>query len=171
VVARYAALLRGVNVAGNKLAMADLVRIVETSGGRDVRTYLQSGNVVYDGPKRVATQLERALLDDLGVRSPVLVRSGAELVRVVAGKPFAADGTTVSVTFLASKASAAAIATIDASAYGEDGFAVIGSEVYVHTPSGYGRSKLNNMFWERKLSTVATTRNWNTVLALAEMTS
>ena len=75
--AKYAALLRGVNVAGNKLAMPDLARLVEGLGGRDVRTYLQSGNVVYAGPKKLATGLEQALLDELGVRSPVIVRSGA----------------------------------------------------------------------------------------------
>jgi uncharacterized protein (DUF1697 family) len=170
-VARYAALLRGVNVAGNKLAMAELVRIVESSGGRRVRTYLQSGNVVFDGAKRLATELERSLLDELGVHSRVLVRSAAELARVVEAKPFAADGKAVSVTFLASTPSAAAVRSIDPSAYADDRFAVIGAEVYLHTPSGYGRSKLNNTFWERRLSTVATTRNWNTVVVLAEMTA
>jgi uncharacterized protein (DUF1697 family) len=122
-VARYAALLRGVNVAGNKLAMAELVRIVESSGGRRVRTYLQSGNVVFDGAKRLATELERSLLDELGVRSPVLVRSAAELARVVEAKPFAADGKAVSVTFLASTPSAAAVRSIDPSAYADDRFA------------------------------------------------
>jgi uncharacterized protein (DUF1697 family) len=169
-VVRYAALLRGVNVAGNALAMADLVRLVEGLGGRDVRTYLQSGNVVYAGAKRVAGELEAALLAELGVRSPVIVRSGAELTRVVAAKPFSAAGKAVSVTFLAGPADAKAVTAIDASAYGQDRFAAVGAEVYLHTPGGYGRSKLNNSFWERKLATTATTRNWNTVVALAQMT-
>jgi uncharacterized protein (DUF1697 family) len=169
-VARHAALLRGVNVGGNALAMADLVRVVERLGGRDVSTYLQSGNVVYAGPKRVARELEAALLAELGVRSPVLVRSGAELARVVAGKPFPAAGKVVSVTFLAAPADAKTLASIEASAYGDDRFAAVGAEIYLHTPGGYGRSKLGNSFWERKLGTTATTRNWNTVLALAEMT-
>jgi uncharacterized protein (DUF1697 family) len=170
-VAKYAALLRGVNVGGNKLAMPDLVRIVEGLGGRDVRTYVQSGNVVYSGPKNVATSLEQSLRTDLGVRSPVLVRSGGELAAVVAAKPYAADGKAVSVTFLGARPQRAALAGVDPAGYGTDEFVVIGSEIYLHTPSGYGRSKLNNAFWERKLSTVATTRNWNTVLALAEMTA
>lgn len=169
-VARYAALLRGVNVGGNALAMTDLARLVEGLGGRDVRTYLQSGNVVYAGPKRVALELEAALLAELGVRSPVLVRSGAELARVVVGKPFPAEGKAVSVTFLAAPPDAKALAPIDPSAYGDDSFVAVGSEIYLHTPGGYGRSKLGNSFWERKLSTTATTRNWNTVVALAGMT-
>ena len=169
--ARYAALLRGVNVGGNSLSMPDLSRIVETLGGRDVQTYLQSGNVVYTGAKRIGLELEAALMDSLGVRAPVLLRSGKELADVVAGKPYDEAGKAVSVTFLGDKPAAAALAAIDASAYGADRFAVQGREIYLHTPVGYGRSKLNNSFWERKLGTTATTRNWNTVLALAEMTA
>src|SRR4051812_18922863 len=151
--------------------MPDLVRLVEGLGGRDVRTYLQSGNVVYAGTRKIATGLEQALLDELGVRSPVLVRSGPELAAVVAAKPYAAEGMSLSVTFLAERPASAAISGIDPAAFGSDEYAVIGYEVFLHTPGGYGRTKLNNAFWERKLSTVATTRNWNTVLALAEMTA
>lgn len=169
--AKYAALLRGVNVAGNKLAMPELSRVVEGLGGRDVQTYLQSGNVVYAGAKSVATRLEQALLDELGVGSPVLVRSGAELAAVVAAKPYDADGKAVSVTFLAGRPDPVKVRAVDPAAYGSDEFVVIGSEIHLHTPGGYGRTKLNNTFWERKLATVATTRNWNTVLALAEMTA
>ena len=90
---------------------------------------------------------------------------------MVAGKPYAADGKAVSVTFLAEPAPTAAVAAIDPAAYGKDEFVVVGREVYLHTPGGYGRSKLNNAFWERKLDDVATTRNWNTVTTLAEMTA
>ena len=75
------------------------------------------------------------------------------------------------VTFLASTPAKAAVAAVDPAAYGDDEFSVVGAEVYLHTPAGYGRSKLHNAFWERKLGTTATTRNWNTVLALAELTA
>jgi uncharacterized protein (DUF1697 family) len=169
-VARYAALLRGVNVGGNRLAMADLRRLVERSGGRDAVTYLQSGNVVYSGPKRVARELEGALLAELGLRTSVLIRSAGELARVVAGKPFPADGKALSVTFLAGPADPEALAVIEPAAYGEDRFRAIGAEIYLYTPGGYGRTALNNTFWERTLATTATTRNWNTVVALAQMT-
>jgi uncharacterized protein (DUF1697 family) len=164
-------MLRGVNVAGNKLAMSDLVRVVESLGGREIETYLQSGNVVYDGPKKVADRLEQALLDEVGVRSPVIVRAAAQLASVVDGKPFAADGKAVSVTFLAATPAKAAVAGLDPAEYGDDEFRVVGDEIYLYTPGGYGRSKLHNAFWERKLGTTATTRNWNTVLALAELTA
>ena len=168
---RYAAMLRGVNVGGNALRMPDLARVVEALGGREVRTYLQSGNVVYAGAKSIAAELEEALLDQLGVRAPVLARSGKQLADIVGRKPFTAAGTVVSVTFLGDKPPAAAVAAIDESAYGADRFVVSGAQIYLHTPGGYGRTKLNNAFWERKLATTATTRNWNTVLALAEMTA
>jgi uncharacterized protein (DUF1697 family) len=170
-VARFAALLRGVNVAGNSLSMADLVRVVESLGGRDVRTYLQSGNVVYTGGRRVADQLASALAEDVGVRTSVIARSGKELAATVEAKPFAVDGKAVSVTFLASAPDAQLVAAIDARAFGDDRFAVVGTEVFLHTPGGYGRTKLNNTFWERRLATTATTRNWNTVVALAELTA
>ena len=169
--ARYAALLRGVNVGGNALRMPDLSRIVEALGGRDVQTYLQSGNVVYTGAKGIADRLEAALHDELGVRAPVLTRSGKQLADVVAGKPFTAAGKAVSVTFLGGKPSAGALSAIDPTAYGADSFVVSGAEIYLHTPGGYGRSKLTNAFWERKLALTATTRNWNTVVALADLTA
>lgn len=169
--ARYAALLRGVNVGGNKLSMPDLVRVVEGLGGRDVRTHVQSGNVVFTGAKRIGAELEAALLAELGVAAAVLLRSATQLRQVVAAKPFPADGKAVSVTFLVTAPAAAAVKAIDPSAYGDDRFVVDGTEIYLHTPNGYGRSKLTNAFWERKLSTTATTRNWNTVTTLAEMTA
>lgn len=167
--ARWVGLLRGVNVAGNRLAMPDLRRVVETLGGSDVETYLQSGNVIFRGPKRVGLELEQALLTEVGVHSPVLLRSHAELVAVVEGTPYDAGGKLVSVTFLDHEPDRSAVEGIDATAYGDDDFAVAGREVYLHTPHGYGRSKLGNAFWEKKLGVTATTRNWNTVLALAEM--
>jgi uncharacterized protein (DUF1697 family) len=170
-VPKFAALLRGVNVAGNSLAMSDLVAVVEGLGGRNVRTYLQSGNVVYTGARAVGDRLAAALADQVGVRSPVIVRSAAELASTVAAKPFAADGPVVSVTFLATPADPERVAALDPQAYGADRFVVIGAEVFLHTPGGYGRTKLNNTFWERRLATTATTRNWNTVVALADLTA
>src|SRR5947209_443496 len=115
--ARHAALLRGVNVAGKKLRMPDLTRLVESLGGRDVQTYLQSGNVVYDGPASLGAALEGALREELGLDSAVLVRSGPQLAQVVAGKPFAAEGAVVSVTFLQDRPRAATIKAVDPAAF------------------------------------------------------
>jgi uncharacterized protein (DUF1697 family) len=170
-VVKSAALLRAVNVGGRKLAMTDLRRLVEQVGGRDVSTYLQSGNVVFSGPKRLGLELGNVLSAELGFDVPVLVRSGAQLAGIVASKPFDAEGAQVSVTLLGDAAASKAVAAIDPDGFGDDRFVVRGTEIYVYTPGGYGRSKLNNAFWERKLGVVATTRNWNTIVALAELTA
>lgn len=169
--ARSVGLLRAVNVGGRKLAMADLRRITEAAGGRDVETYLQSGNVVFAGGAGVSQALERAIADEFGLDVAVLVRSAKALAGVVAAKPFGAEGAAVSVTFLSAAPARALVSAIDPAAYGADEFVVHGKEIYIHTPDGYGRSKLVNAFWERKLKVAATTRNWNTVLALTEMAS
>ena len=164
-------LLRAVNVGGRKLGMSDLRRLTEAAGGRSVETYLQSGNVVFAGAAAVASALSTALTAELGFEVPVLRRTAKELADVVENNPFDAAGTMLSVTFLEAPPPAGAVATVDPNAFGSDRFVVRGREIYVHTPDGYGRTKLNNAFWERKLGMVATTRNWNTVCALADLTT
>ncbi|KAB1949728.1 DUF1697 domain-containing protein [Micromonospora sp. ALFpr18c] len=174
---RYVALLRGVNVGTTRLAMADLRRIVTDLGHDDVRTYLQSGNVVFGSTVRDAEKLaggiERALTDELGLTVPVLVRSARELAAVAGGNPYAeveADPTRLLVAFLAT---APAKATVDALTVpgGENvAFTVTGREVYLHFPDGgYGRSKFTNAYLEKKLAVVATTRNGKSVRTLADM--
>lgn len=162
----WVGLLRAVNVGGRKLPMADVLRVVGEIGGADARTYLQSGNVVFSSSKRVASGLSAALSAAAGFDVPVLLRSAADLAAVVAGQPLSGPESAWHVTFLAAKPAAVAL---DPSAYGEDSFAVDRLTVYLRTPGGYGRTKLTNAFFERKLGVVATTRNWRTVCALAEM--
>ena len=163
----WVGLLRAVNVGGRKLSMATVVEVVRAIGGVDARTYLQSGNVVFSGPRRAASGLSAALSEAAGFDVPVLLRSAAELAAVVAGQPFDGPASAWHVTFL----SARPAGSMDPSGYGADSFAVVGREVYLRTPGGYGRTKLTNALFERKLGVVATTRNWRTVCALAEMAS
>lgn len=162
-------LLRAVNVGGRKLSMADVVTVTTACGGTGVRTYLQSGNVVFSGSRRVADSLSGALSEAAGFDVPVLLRSAAQMAAVVAGQQYDGPESAWHVTFLESKPAAGAVSALDPAAYGGDEFAVRGREVYLRTPGGYGRTKLNNAFFERKLGVVATTRNWRTVCALAEM--
>lgn len=170
-VTRYAALLRAVNVGGRKLPMTDLRQLVEEAGGRDIRTYLQSGNVVFTGTTQVAAKLQRTLRTRLSFEVPVVIRTGAQLADLAAAKPYAAGGSKVSVTFLAAPLRREAVDAIDPAAYAPDEFVARTEEIFLHTPNGYGRTKLNNAFWERRLGVAATTRNWNTVIALSEMTA
>jgi uncharacterized protein (DUF1697 family) len=167
--ATYVGLLRAVNVGGRKLSMADLVRVTESVGGRDVRTYLQSGNVVFRGTKAVASGLAEALSDSCGFDVPVLLRTPTDFDRILSGQPFNVAEAELHVTFLDARPQAGLADAIDTSGHGSDRFVVAGKEVYLHCPGGYGRTKLNNTFWERKLKVRATTRNWRSVRALAEM--
>ncbi|MGC5020401.1 DUF1697 domain-containing protein [Micromonospora sp. DT47] len=174
---RYVGLLRGVNVGATRIAMADLRRLVSDLGHDDVRTYLQSGNVIFGSPSRDAATLakgiEQAIADELGLTVPVLVRSGAGLTAVIDGSPYADrqdDPTRLLVAFLATapaKAKAAALA-VPGSENVE--FTVAGREVHLHFPDGgYGRSKFTNAYLEKQLGVVATTRNWKSVRALRDL--
>lgn len=177
--ARYAALLRGVNVGSARLAMADLRRIVTDLGHSDVKTYLQSGNVVFTSPPAKAATLaegiERRLADELGLRVPVLVRDGAELATIVDASPYAAkqdDPTRMLVAFLSAAPTAARRRELTVPAGENIEYEVLGREIHLHFPDGgYGRTKFTNAHLEKKLGVVATTRNWKSVLALRDLTA
>jgi uncharacterized protein (DUF1697 family) len=169
----YAALLRGINLgARNRVAMQDLRALVEELGGEDVRTYLQSGNVVFGGRALSADALAKGIREALGVDAKVLLRSKAELAKIVRGNPFPkADPATLHVTFLADAAGKARVKKLAEREFAPDELDVAGREVYLRCPNGYGRSKLSNAFLEKQLGVPATTRNWKTVKALAELVS
>ncbi len=174
----YVAMLRSINVGGhNRIPMADLRDVISSLGFGDVVTYLQSGNVVLTGSgsaSAVARAIEERITTDLGLDVPVVVRSKQQLRRTLADTPYGqvdADPTTVHVTFLADRPDPALVGALQAKAgtFGSDSFEVIGSEVHLHCPGGYGTTTLNNGYLERRLGVVATTRNWRTVTMLAEL--
>ena len=172
---RVAALLRGINIGPNKrIAMADLRAIVESLGHTDVETYLQSGNVVFTPKRRakdLAASLSAAIREATGHDVPVVVRTGAELARVVEANPYTVDDPTrVVVAFLADAVDLGDLALGDLSSYLPDELTISGRELYVSVPNGQGRSKLMEALTKRSLPTTLTVRNWRTVEALAEMT-
>jgi uncharacterized protein (DUF1697 family) len=186
--ARYVALLRGINVGGrNKVAMADLRRVVEELGHREVRTYVNSGNVVFDADGRasakqgdlLAATIAQAVKDEIGVPSAVLVRSAAELARVVAANPYPdeTDPKKLHVAFLTKPPSADERTTAkateqEAANRGSSDELTIGKrEVYLHTPDGLGRSVLAELLSRRKdaAAGAGTMRNWSTVTKLEAM--
>lgn len=170
----WVALLRGINVGGHRrVAMADLQAVVEETGAEEVQTYLQSGNVVFrsgDRPGALIEDLERRVAERLDLDVCVLLRAGRELAAIV-GNPLAAkrDPTTLHVTFLAAKPDPARVRDLDPLAGAPDEFQVVGSEVFLFCSDGYGRSRLTNAFFEKRLGCPATTRNWRTATALAEL--
>lgn len=176
----YGALLRGVNVGGaRKLPMPKLRDSLSALGLGDVRTYLQSGNVVFTDAGRDAVELGRAIADrisaDFGLDVDVLVLGGEELARVVGANPFAArpdaDIRPLHVTFLSDSIDGARFSALELPATDGEEAAVGERVVYLRLPHGYGRTKLHNGYFERATGTTATTRNWRTVLSLAEMTA
>ena len=160
----YVALLRAVNVGGRGiLAMADLQAVCVASGLTDVRTYSQSGNVVFvseRSERSLKTELERAVADKMGRSVGVLIRTAAELRATLDANPFPkADPSLVGVVFLP-KALPLRLLTQLALAGPED-VKMIGREIFVHYPDGIGRSKMKLPF-----AADGTTRNLNTIANL-----
>ena len=174
----YAALLRGINVSGKNPIKMDALRALFADLGFDnVTTYVQSGNIVFTSSARsaakVAATIKRGIADQLGADVAVIVRTGNELATIAGANPLhtkSSDPSKLHVTFLESAPSAAKLKAIDPSVAAPDEFAVVGREVFLHCPNGYGRTKLNNTFFEKKLDVVATTRNLRTVQKLVELT-
>jgi len=176
-VTRYAALLRGVNVSGrNTIGMAELrARLVEL-GHEDVTTYIQSGNVVLAAratkEATLASAIEAEIRRAFHLDVTVLVRTGAQLRRISTANPFLRRGVEVStlhVTFLASMPARADVQRLSARPAGPDDCTVVGREVFLRCPGGYGKTKLNNTALERTLKVAATTRNWKTVVKLRDL--
>jgi len=174
----YVSLLRAVNVGGRKVPMAELRALFEELGHDDVVTYVQSGNVVSRVTTRSAAAVERSVSMAIGAafgfEVDVLVRTPKQMQAVLDGNPFSGGSAppapkTLHVTFLATTPAAARVHELDGSAFAPDEFRVDGRTVYLSCPNGYGTTKITNAWFERKLQVPATTRNWNTVTTLLEL--
>jgi len=173
----HVALLRGINVGGkNKLPMKDLAAMFTEAGCDDVRTYIQSGNVLFRArpalARRVPELVTRAIADRAGLRVPVVTRTAAELAKVVSANPLlraGADHAKLHVAFLAKQPAAGRVAGLDPDRSPPDEFVVRGREIYLHCPGGVARTKLTNDYFDSRLATTSTVRNWNTVLKLLEL--
>jgi uncharacterized protein (DUF1697 family) len=165
------ALLRGVNVGGNKmLSMAALKELCVGLGLEDVQTVLQSGNVVFRSAKKISAQtLEKAIREKTGLDVRVFLRTPAEMEKVIAANPFPdeakSDPSHLLVMFLEREMSEKAKAALrDASAAGPERVRIGKEELYIHYGEGMARSKL--VLDERRLGVSGTARNWNTVSKL-----
>jgi uncharacterized protein (DUF1697 family) len=172
---RYACLLRGINVGGQrKLAMKELIALCESLGFTSVESYLQSGNLVLDsklGASKLEEKLQSAICAEFGyVDVDVLARTAKDLQSTLDGVPKAwksHDTATLHFTFLKTAPTAL---PAENTAFLPDEFSIGENVVFVHCPNGYGRTKLNNSYFERILKVRATTRNWNTTMKLLELT-
>jgi uncharacterized protein (DUF1697 family) len=178
-VARYIALLRGVNVGSSRrVSMQDLRAVLAGLGYTDVATLLQSGNAVFTSPRRqadkVCAELDRGISEQLGMKVRCVVRTAAELAAVVADNPFpehAGDGAKLMVSFVSGPVEASIVDGDDAARFAPDEFRLGGREIYLWLPNGASGSRIPVDFWDKKTGLLSTTRNWNTVTKLLTMAS
>jgi len=174
---RHVALLRGINVGGkNMLPMKELVAMFAKAGCIDVTTYIQSGNVVFCAEDKVVEGLSTGIAKQVearfGLRVPVVLRTAAEINAVIRANPFLKAGASeemLHVSFLADLPGKDLVAGLDAGRSKPDVFAVVGREIYMQLVNGVSGTKLTNAYFDSKLKTVSTMRNWRTVLKLGEM--
>lgn len=174
-------MLRGINVSGQKsVKMEQLRESFQALNFQDVQTYVQSGNVVFKAPKqsseKLSQRLEEIIRKDFGFSVPVIVRTSDELnetiqknpfVKLLKGKP--TEPPRLYVTFLSEAPKKLSVEALSSLSSKPDQFHFAGKEIYLFCGSSYGKSKLSNNAFEKVLSVDATTRNWNTVNRLYEM--
>jgi len=176
----YVALLRGINVSGkNSIRMPELQDSFSGLGFGDVQTYLQSGNVVFRAGKadegELAAVIVARIKNDFGHVVPVLVMSAGELDQVANSNSLwpkaGGDEKLFHSTFLFESVSVPSFQALKLPAAVGERAVLVGRAVLLHCPQGYGKTKLNNNYFERGLGVTATTRNWRTVLALQQLSS
>lgn len=170
---RQIALLRGINVGThNRIGMSPLRDLLHELGYEQVRTHLQSGNIVFTGatsPEESARTIEAGVTERFGSTVPVLIRTRDELAHIVDGNPLrdiATEPAKLLVLFLSDRPDPETLAAIDPGDFEPDTFAIGDREIHVWCPNGLRATKLSHTFWEKRLGLTATGRNWNTVSTL-----
>lgn len=173
---RHVVLLRGINFGSHRrIAMADLRALLSGAGHADVRTHLQSGNVVLtsrESAERVGELVHEQIRDGLGMDVPVLVRTRDEIDGVVRRNPLrdvADDFRRLQVSFLSAELAPGVVADLEAVDLGPERLAIGGRELYAWHPNGIQASPLARMLVDRRLGVTATARNWSTVTRLLEL--
>ena len=169
---RCIALLRGINVSGRNVAtVTNIKRAFKSLGFENVRTYAQSGNVIFDCKRAEAGEMARSLEEKLnetfGLSTNVIIRTQTELEKIIENNPLI-DSSEIAldkfyVTFLSDMPDKTVSSNRDITPGQGETFVIIGKEVYLYCPNGYARTRLSNAKFETKLKTVATTRNWKTI--------
>ncbi len=176
---RMIALLRGINVGrAKRIAMADLREMFAELGHDNVKTYISSGNVIFDTSTSdggvLARQIGEAITARFGLEVAVVVLSRSELEGVASDSPLLQqidDHKHLIVTVLDGPADLERIDAIDRTAHHPESFIVVGRAIHIHCPNGQAEMQLNNAFWEKTLDQVATTRTWRTLTKLMELSA
>lgn len=176
--AKYISLLRGINVGGHKrIKMVHLKACYESLGFINVRTYIQSGNVIFEidesDPSKLVNLIENKIEETFGFSVPVLIRTESEFQRILENNPFCRerkeDTTKLHVTFLSEPPSDFSLEPLEKFREESEELVLVGNEIYLFVPKGLGRTKLNNSVLEKKYKILTTTRNWKTVNKLYEL--
>jgi len=178
IIMKYIVLLRGINVSGkNKLKMADLRAMLEAMNFANVQTYIQSGNIILETEEMPNTELAERIKAQIKTTFdydvPTLALRVGEWREIFQNNPFLQkrneDIKALYVTILAELPNNELVNTVKDFQHKADEFQIIGKNIYIFCPDGYGRTKLTNNFFERKLKVAATTRNWKTMTKLMEL--
>lgn len=173
----YISLIRGINVGGKTLKMDVLKSIYASLGFADMVTYIQSGNVLFNAGTGarppIAASIEQGIKKKSGLEVSVILRTRNELAEIIAKNPFVKSRKSLvdkmHVTFLGELPGPEPVKALSSTDAKGDEYKVVGREIYLVCPNGYGRTILNNNFLEKRLKCAATTRNWATVNKLLEL--
>jgi uncharacterized protein (DUF1697 family) len=177
----YISFLRGVNMTGhNVIKMTELALLYNSLGFIDAKTYIQSGNVIFSTAEclsehAISEKIEKSIMAKFSYDIPVMIRSVHDLRTILAVNPFLDennfDPSKMAVMFLHEKAVEEQIRKVENIDYPPDKFSIIGREIYVYCPNGFGRTKLYTNFFENKMGVTGTARNWKTVSTLFQTAS
>lgn len=172
---KFIALLRGINVSGQKkIKMSDLKILFQDLSFKKVETYIQSGNVLFfsdtTNNKIIREKIEKKIKEQFSYQVQVIIKTPDELICALRNNPFLKDKKKnvekIYFTFLSEKPPVANINKLKEVDYSPEEYTMDGDTIYLFFPNGYGKAKLNNNFFEKKLNVFATTRNYKTVKAL-----
>ncbi len=163
----YISLLRGVNVGGHKIKMQELKDLFESLNLKKVKTYIQSGNVIFESSKplqNIKEKIEGEIIKSFGFEVPIFIWNLTEFDNIIKNNPYYdEDLDELYVTFLSNKPVNVPVNEINKKADKSEKFQITEKEIYLILPNGYGRTKLNTNYFEKKLKLFATTRNWKTI--------
>lgn len=175
---KYIALLRGINVSGQKkIKMTELKSLFQKMNFQNIETYIQSGNIIFSSKENSVKTLERkisaGIKNKFGFEVHTFIITSKEIKDVLINNPFIKkkkDTERLYVTFLSAQPLQEKIQNLNSSNFSPEEYQIVGKIIYLHLPNGAGKAKLNNNFFENKLKVNATTRNWKTINTLSELT-
>lgn len=174
----YITILRGINVSGHNLIKMDaLKKMYETLGFSHIKTYVQSGNVIFasnqSDTQKIESKITAQIRMDFGFEVPVIVLTIDQLREIIEQNPFSTntgkEERFMHVTFLEKEPKDFVAKDLEAKLQNREAFHFSGKAIYLYCPDGYGKTKLNNGFIENKLKVTATTRNWKTTNELLRL--